>query len=178
MAPTIVELPYLQAMHIRLDRSNYAIWRMQILTTVRTHGFSEFLDNHKLLLAQFLPTSSTGHCVPNPDYQSKVRVMQLRFQLQITRKGDQSVDDYFLKMRSFVDLLAGAVSQLSDDELILYVLASLSPEYEAIIVNLTHCSDLLNLQEVHFVLQAQEQRLHNQSMMFSSIHVAYSHAFG
>ncbi|KAH6790748.1 hypothetical protein C2S51_005754 [Perilla frutescens var. frutescens] len=164
MAPsTSLELPHLPTIHIRLDRSNYAFWRMQVLATIRAHGFTGFIDPSNVPPSQFLPTSSTGRCIPNPEChttcdlwrvleslfqsQSKARVMQLRFQLQTTRKDNMSVDDYFLKMRSFADLLAGAGHPIADDELILYILAGFGPEYEAIVVNLTHRSDPVTLQE-------------------------------
>ncbi|KAH6800658.1 hypothetical protein C2S52_001122 [Perilla frutescens var. hirtella] len=193
MAPsTSLELPHLPTIHIRLDRSNYAFWRMQVLATIRAHGFTGFIDPSNVPPSQFLPTSSTGRCIPNPEYQvwlsrdqflmswllssisegmmgyvtrchttcdlwrvleslfqsqSKARVMQLRFQLQTTRKDNMSVDDYFLKMRNFADLLAGVGYPIANDELILYILAGFGPEYEAIVVNLTHRSDPVTLQE-------------------------------
>ncbi|KAH6783168.1 Subtilase family protein [Perilla frutescens var. hirtella] len=139
---------------------------MQVLATIRAHGFTGFIDPKNVPPSQFLPTSSTGRCVPNPDYQIwlsrdqfllswllssiseamlgyltrchttcdlwTARIMQLHFQLQTTRKDDLSVDDYFLKMRGFADLLAGAGHPIADDELVLYILAGFGPEYEAI----------------------------------------------
>ncbi|KAH6774149.1 hypothetical protein C2S51_012553 [Perilla frutescens var. frutescens] len=223
-ASSSIELPHLQSLHIRLDRSNYAFWRLQVLATIRAHGFTDFIDPTKIPPSQFLPTSSTGGCMPNPDYQlwlcrdqflmswllssiseamlgyvtrcktacelwmvleslfqsqSKARIMQLRFQLQTTRKGDLSVDDFFLKMRGFADLLAGAGHPIGDDELILYILAGFGPEYEAIVVNLTHRAEPLNLQEVHFALQAQEQRLQSQAVFqFPSANLAYNRTSG
>ena len=54
--------------------------------------------------------------------KSKARVLHLRFLLQTTERGSMAVEDYILKMRSLAheSMLAG--QQVSDDDLVLYVL--------------------------------------------------------
>ncbi len=38
---------------IKLDRTNYTIWKSQVLTSVRVNGLEDFLDSSKLCLNQF-----------------------------------------------------------------------------------------------------------------------------
>lgn len=64
--------------------------------------------------------------------------MQLKLQLQTTKKGDSSVDDYIMKMRGFADLLAAAGKTISDDDLALQILAGFGMEYDAVVVNFTN----------------------------------------
>lgn len=85
--------------------------------------------------------------------------MQLSLQLQTQKKGDSSIDEYFLKMHGYAYMLVAGGKIITNDELILYILGGFGPEYEAVVVNLTHRSDNPSLQEVQFILQAYEIRL-------------------
>lgn len=58
-------------------------------------------------------------------------------------------------MRALNDALMAVGQNISDDELILYILGCLGTDYESVIVNLTSRESLM-LQEVHFMLQNQE----------------------
>lgn len=101
--------------------------------------------------------------------QSKARILQLKLQLQTTKKGDLSVDDYFMKMRSYAYLLAAAGSPVSNDDLALQIQNGFGLEYDAVVVNFTNRPETLNLQKVQFALQAQEIRLQSQSFLISHI---------
>lgn len=48
---------------------------------------------------------------------------------------------------------------IKDNELILYTLRGVGPEYEFVVINLTSWQGDLNLQEVQFMLESQEMRL-------------------
>ena len=58
-----------------------------------------------------------------------------------------SINDYFLKMRSIDENLAVVGQVIFDDELLLYILASVESEYDRVMVNLTSCLDSITLQE-------------------------------
>ena len=90
---------------------------------------------------------------------SKARTLQLRFQLQSLKKGNLSIHDYMLKMRSLSETLASAGQLISDDELTLYILGGLGHDYDSVVVNLTSRHDQVTLQEVQYMLQSQEMRL-------------------
>ncbi|KAB5519913.1 hypothetical protein DKX38_024232 [Salix brachista] len=64
-----------------------------------------------------------------------------------------------LKMKSLAETLASAGQQISDDELILYILGGLGHDYDSVVVNLTSRHDPVTLQEVQYMLQSQEMRL-------------------
>ncbi|KAB5529228.1 hypothetical protein DKX38_019309 [Salix brachista] len=85
--------------------------------------------------------------------------LNLRFQLQSLKKGNLSIHDYMLKMRSLSETLASAGQLISDDELTLYILGGLGHDYDSVVVNLTSRHDQVTLQEVQYMLQSQEMRL-------------------
>lgn len=91
--------------------------------------------------------------------QSKARVMNLKLQLQTFKKGSLSIDEYVLQMRTFADGLLTAGHAISDDDLVLYLLGGLGPEFDAVVVNLTTRGDLFSLSEVQSVLHMFEMRL-------------------
>ncbi|KAM6585304.1 hypothetical protein CsatB_012306 [Cannabis sativa] len=90
--------------------------------------------------------------------RSKARMIHLMSMLQNTKKGSMTIDEYMLKMKGFVDSLRAAGNPVSEDQLILYILAGVGSEYESVVVNLTS-RDHLSLQEVQYMLQNHEMRL-------------------
>ena len=54
-----------------------------------------------------------------------------------SKKGSGSVEDFVLKIKNTADELMAAGQYISDDELILYILGELGPEFESVVVNLT-----------------------------------------
>ena len=97
--------------------------------------------------------------------QSKARSLQLKFLLQTTKKRNQSIEDYILKMKNLADNHNQSGQTISDEELILYILGGVGPEYESVVVNLTSRQDDLNLQEVQFMLQSQEMRIESMNAL-------------
>ena len=57
--------------------------------------------------------------------RSKARILELRFSLQTTQKGADSVEEYILKMKVIAHDLKAADQHISEDELILYILGGL-----------------------------------------------------
>ena len=92
--------------------------------------------------------------------KSKARLLHVQFLLQTTKKGTMSIEDYVLKMKSFAHELMSAGQLIPDDELVLYILGGLGPEYESVTVNLTS-KDSVTLVEAQYMLQAHELRLEN-----------------
>ncbi|KAK6133200.1 hypothetical protein DH2020_033036 [Rehmannia glutinosa] len=95
--------------------------------------------------------------------QSKARVLHLRNLLLNTKKGDSSIEEYFLKMKGIVDNLHAAGKIISDDDLVSYILAGCGSEYEAVIVNLSSRAGDISLQDAQFALQTHEMRLQQLS---------------
>ena len=109
--------------------------------------------------------------------KSKARALQLCLSLHTMKKGNSSVEDYILKMKSLAMSLMADGQQITDDELILYILGGLGSEFEAVIVNLTS-RESITLQEVQYILQTHEMRLETLSaattvdLSISSVHFA------
>ncbi|RVW52173.1 Retrovirus-related Pol polyprotein from transposon RE1 [Vitis vinifera] len=95
---------------------------------------------------------------------SKARTLQLRFMLQSLKKGALSINDYVLKMRNIADMLSTSGKPVPYEDLILYILGGLGPEFETIVVNITSRSEAISLQEVHYLLQSHEIRLEQLSV--------------
>ena len=94
---------------------------------------------------------------------SKARTLQLRFMLQSLKKGALSINSYVLKMRNIADMLSTSGKPVPYEDLILYILGGLGPEFETIVVNITSRSEAISLQEVHYLLQSHEIRLEQLS---------------
>ena len=94
---------------------------------------------------------------------SKARLLQLRVQLQMMKKGSLSISDFVMKIRNIADNLAAADQIVSDDELLLYLLGGLDSDYNSIVAMLTSRPDFVSLAEAQFILQCHETRLEQQN---------------
>ena len=76
------------------------------------------------------------------------------------KKNSLIIEDYILKIKSIAHSLVAVGHQISDDELVLYILGDLGPEYESVVVNLT-ALDSVTIPELQYMLQTHEMRLEN-----------------
>ena len=58
---------------IKLDRTNYTIWKQQVLSSIRGNGLENYIDESRLCPYQFLPNRSrfgeaSEEDRENPDY--------------------------------------------------------------------------------------------------------------
>lgn len=109
--------------------------------------------------------------------QSKARTMQLRMALQSTRKGNSSIEEYFLKMRGFANQLSAIGQVITDEDLQMYILAGFGMEYEALVVNFMQRPDSPSLQEMQLAFQAYELRLSQQINHYSITEPSANAAF-
>jgi hypothetical protein len=65
--------------------------------------------------------------------RSHARSVQTHLALTTTRKGAQSVAEYFSKMRGHANELATTGAPLSDEEFVSYVLASLDDDFDSMV---------------------------------------------
>ncbi|RVW64436.1 Retrovirus-related Pol polyprotein from transposon RE1 [Vitis vinifera] len=184
------------ALPIKLDRSNYILWKTQMENVVYANGFEDYIEGTKSCPPKELPTGDL-----NPDFvqwrrfdrmtsheawmalhkifsaSSKARIMQLRLEFQTTKKGGDSMLDYILKMKTISDNLAAVGEPVKDRDHILQLLGGLGPDYNSIVASLTAREDDLSLHSVHSILLTHEQRLHLQHSSptdpsFASAHMA------
>lgn len=213
------------AISVKLDRTNYSIWRSQVLPALRGHDLAgyvfgtkpcppEFLDapdgnggvsrtinpaythwirEDQLLLSWLLSSISPSllsqvvRCKTTSEVwhllemffvsRSRSRMLQLKVQLQTTKKGSLSIADYFAKMQSFVDDLALGGYYVNNDELVMCILTGLPSDYDATVIAILsrNISDEMSIQEVQPILLTQELRL-EQMISASTLDLAHSSA--
>ncbi|KAL5743776.1 hypothetical protein ACOSQ2_026892 [Xanthoceras sorbifolium] len=94
---------------------------------------------------------------------SLTKIIQVRAQIQATKKGSLSITDYIMKIRGFLDSLAAAGQPMSNTDLLLLVLISLGSECDAVIVTITSQQATMSIQEAQFPLMSYEVKLEQQA---------------
>jgi hypothetical protein len=102
--------------------------------------------------------------------------MQTRYQLATMKKGSLSVADFFQKAQNLSHILAAVEAPLKDSELISYILAGLSAEYDSLVTSITTRIDPITLEDLYGHLLTHEQRLEQHNFVvdlsLSSVNVA------
>jgi hypothetical protein len=109
-------------------------------------------------------------------FATRARVVQIRTYLATAKKGDLSAADFFRRIKGYASELAAANSPLSDDEVIVYLLAGLGPNYDSFVTSMT-TKDALTLDDVHahlMTFEARQLKLHSDQQLnvASSAHFA------
>ncbi|KAK0586810.1 hypothetical protein LWI29_012692 [Acer saccharum] len=91
--------------------------------------------------------------------QSQARTLQLRMQLQTSKKNASSVSEYFVKMKCIADNLSATGNPITEEDLLLYLLAGIGSDYDPVVVNVTARTDNLTLHEVYALLLNHESRM-------------------
>ncbi|KAL5842030.1 hypothetical protein ACOSQ3_012633 [Xanthoceras sorbifolium] len=104
---------------------------------------------------------------------SLAKIMQIRSQIQGTKKGSMTITEYVLKLRTLADSLAASGYPMSERDLLLSVLQGLGNEYDACIVTITALQSTITVQDAQFLLMSYEARLDQQT---SSASLALSSA--
>ncbi|XP_047340060.1 uncharacterized protein LOC124943622 [Impatiens glandulifera] len=100
--------------------------------------------------------------------------MQLRLQLQTIKKGESSMESYLQAIKVITDNLAAAGQKVVDEDLILYVLSGLGPEYESLLVAVTTRPDSINVDDLSGLLLTYEIRLESLYANSPTANVVYS----
>ncbi|TXG59466.1 hypothetical protein EZV62_014039 [Acer yangbiense] len=152
----------------------------------------------QLLFCWFFSTLSESvfgqvtHCTTSHDIwktlgnlfaqQSKARALQLRHEIQNTKKGTLTIGEFILKMKTISESLAAAGQPISEEELISQILGGIGFEYDAVVVTITARQGQISLEEVQFLLMSYESRLaqHNTAMTidFNQAQAHYSNFRG
>lgn len=113
--------------------------------------------------------------------QTKARALQLKIQLQTTKKGSSSITAYYSKMKLLVDNLVATGNFVTDDDLILYILSGLGQEYDLVEVNTTARTTTPSLEEVYSLLLTHKNRMEqhnstrNEDLLNPNAHYANFH---
>lgn len=94
--------------------------------------------------------------------QSCAWVMQVHYQLAMSKNGSSSIMDYFQKIKGLGETLAAAGQPLNYFESVSYLLIGLGSEYDHFVTSITARVDPLSLEEIYGHLLAHEMHIeHN-----------------
>lgn len=108
--------------------------------------------------------------------ESQARIMQTRYDLATMKKNSLSVADYFQKAQNLSHILAAVGEPLKDSELISFILAGLTAEYDPLVTSITTRLDPISSADLYGHLLTFEQRLEQhhavQDLAISSVNLA------
>ena len=190
-------------MIVKLDFTNYIIWKHQIIVILEAYAMIGFLEDSCVALDAFLKDSSgnfTGE--PNPKYinwrsreqalftftnstlsplvlaltvgQRSVKgvwnvlekrfayvchshILSLRNELLSIKKGPESMDNFFQRIKEARDRLSSVVVCVDEEELMHLVLEALPNEYSAFCSAIRTCNDVVTIKELNTLLNAEER---------------------
>ncbi|XP_031270010.1 uncharacterized protein LOC116128426 [Pistacia vera] len=171
----------LPTLSIKLGERNYSHWRSQVLPALTSYALDGFFTvswlNSSITESMFRHVAKCGNAYEiwntlELHFQSfsKVRTLHLRNLLQSTKKESMSVNEYILKMKELRDELVASGVQIGDEELLLYILDGLGPEFDAMVANLVANSSTATLQEAQILLHKHEMRTEKQNSILSNFH--------
>jgi len=175
---------------VKLDRTNYVLWKSQIDNIVFANGFEYFIGviNSTFITwrrqdciilswiySSLIPTIMAqiiGHTTSQSAWNalektfsssSRARIMQLRLELQSTKKGSLPMIDYIMKVKGVVDSLAAIGEPVSEQDQVMNLLGGLGSDYNAVVTAINIRDDKISVEAIHSMLLAFENRLEQQS---------------
>jgi hypothetical protein len=93
--------------------------------------------------------------------RSRARILQIGTQLATATatKGSKTATDYFHYITRLTDELVVAGQPLNHNDIITYILAGLSHEYDSFVVSISARTDDITLEEIYSLLLTSEARL-------------------
>lgn len=108
---------------------------------------------------------------------SQAKEFQIRFQLTNLSKGDQTIADYFGKVRYLVDSLATTGNILSDKKIVTYLLNELGSSFEFFITLVTTRPKPLSFHENFQLVLTNESRMaHQNRSIISSLELSVNYS--
>ncbi|RVW85368.1 Retrovirus-related Pol polyprotein from transposon RE1 [Vitis vinifera] len=89
--------------------------------------------------------------------------MQLRLELQSTKKGSMSMIDYIMKIKGATDNLAAIGEPVLEQDWVMNLLGGLGSDYNVVVTAINIRDDKISLEAIHSMLLAFEHRLEQQS---------------
>ncbi|KAG6743525.1 hypothetical protein POTOM_052224 [Populus tomentosa] len=94
---------------------------------------------------------------------SRARIMQLRLELQSTKKGSMTMIDYIMKVKAAADSLVAIREPVSEQDQVMNLLGGLGSDYNAVVTAINIRDDKISIEAIHSMLLAFEHRLEQQS---------------
>jgi len=103
-------------------------------------------------------TSQAAWCKLNTMYanKSRSRAMQLKEELTLIKKANRSIQDYMHTVKALADEIALIDHPISEDDLTLYILNGLGPDYREIVAPIRARERPLSFKELHDLLVRHE----------------------
>ncbi|KAF5186816.1 Lipase [Thalictrum thalictroides] len=98
--------------------------------------------------------------------------MQIRRELQTIRKGNRTIYEYCLHVKTLADSLAASGHPISDSDLQQMILNGLDSNYDAIVTTLTTRVDDINMDDFQAHLSAFDMRMQAQQGILASEPIA------
>ena len=108
---------------------------------------------------------------------SRSHVMSLRNELNAIKKGNESIDGYFQKIKQARDKLAAVSMFVDDEELLHIVLDGLPSTYDSFSFAIRTRSDVLSVEELNALLNAEERIIKKRSNGVDQISMAMAANF-
>lgn len=94
---------------------------------------------------------------------SRFNVLQIKNQLQ-GKKGNQPISAYLQQIKQLTDTLAAVSSWLDDEDIILYTINGLPPEFDAFSTTIRLHPTQISLNELHDLLTIEDQHISLKQM--------------
>ncbi|RVW34641.1 Retrovirus-related Pol polyprotein from transposon RE1 [Vitis vinifera] len=144
---------------VKLDRTNYILWRSQIDNVIFANGFEDFIDGTSVCPEKELRPGEI-----NPAFVAWRRQDRtiLSGSIHRSHQGSMSMIDYIMKVKGAADSLAAIGEPVSEQDQIMNLLGGLGSDYNAVVTAINIREDKISLEAVHSMLLAFEQRLEQQ----------------
>ncbi|GKB03631.1 hybrid signal transduction histidine kinase M, partial [Tanacetum coccineum] len=93
----------------------------------------------------------------------RTRTISLKGELRVIQIGDQTADEYFSKIEAILTLLTDLGSDISDNDVVTYVINGLSDKYESLAQIIAHKDPFPDLATVRSMVVTKELRLRSRS---------------
>ncbi|KAG6758931.1 hypothetical protein POTOM_035394 [Populus tomentosa] len=145
------------ALPVKLDRTNYVLWKSQIDNNVFANGFKDFIDGISVCpekeLSVAIMAKIIGHTTSQSVWNalektfsssSRARIMQLRLELQSTKKGSSSMIDYIMKVKGAANGLATIRELVSKKDQVMNLLGGLGSDYNTVVTAINNRDDKIS----------------------------------
>ncbi|KAH9753212.1 retrovirus-related pol polyprotein from transposon RE1 [Citrus sinensis] len=206
---------------VKLDRSNFLLWRKQVLiTSIRGNCLEKFISEPQIIPEQYLSNATTdgsGENVENPAYvnwraldqtllgwllstisegilnsilsydtsfdvwkaiekqfgvQSEVKIMQLRYEMNILRKDSMNIEEYCAKMKLLANKLACAGDIITEKDMLMRILNGLGSGYLDLASIIT--ANKMSYDDAYALLLTHEARLEQSQGTKTMLNANYS----
>ncbi|KAK6144515.1 hypothetical protein DH2020_021335 [Rehmannia glutinosa] len=177
---TQVVQPQGQLITVKLNDTNFLVWKQQILAAAKGYGleaYTTWMRQDQLLASWLLSSLSENILITTVGLssskeiwesletsfasQSRAKIMQFRLQLQTLKKWNPPMRDYLNKVKVCCDTLAAAGQKVSEEDQMLHILSGLGNDYDSVMVSITSRVEPCSLREVYALLLSFEARLEN-----------------